>query len=1256
MARTAPFPNFPAIPGMNPGVFVLGGGHDGGGSGSGGGKGRGNGQGGSGGNGGNNAGGDGKSAPDPNRYPDCGTAAHPVDVVTGRAFTHPILDVALPGPLPLRWHRVYSTAACERDFGLGWGWAHSLGWQIEVRRRSLYVWTDQGTKVAFPSLEIGGEVVGPFGWLLHRDEKGYLLDVDDGVLRRFAEPADEGVLFRLTSIEDRNRNMIALEYEAGRLVQVTDSAGRVLVVDSREDGRIERVRVWASAKEGERRELMRYRHDGEGCLIEATDPEGHSWRYAYDEEHRLTRDTDRTGLTFAFVYDAAGRCVESWGHYGDRTDPSLAPDVPAKLADGITPAKGIHHAKLDYHEGGYTEVTDSLEVRRFFGNAHGLLDKAVSAGAVFTATYDDRGFQTSRTDEEGHTTLYERDGRGRILKETDPLGRVTVTVRDDAGRPMAVIDPAGGTSKSERDGRGNEIAITDACGGTTHYAYDSRGLVTTIIGPTGGRYAFEHDKHGNRTTATYPNGAIQRWTYDAVGRCQSEIDQAGRETRFRWSRRGDLLSVERPDGGVSRYEYDGEAHLTAIADPEGRTTLFGWGGYHKLVSRKVGSGEPVRMLYDREGNQVLVRNEQHEEHSYTYDPSGLIIAERTFDGREIGYRHDLAGRLVRVQQGPESVIENAYDAAGQLISRTAGDIQETFDYDARGELIQATRGADAFTFERDACGRVVRETSTVDGVTCSVRTARDAAGLVIGRSTSQGHTLAIHRDGFGVRCRTTIDGVHELRHEADPFGREIRRLLPEGGRIDTTHAPNGRLASRRAVLPGPSPESLARLAALLPEPSWLGREPGITSDRRYGYDRSGELLQVVESSGVAKAYRYDDATRLLEVSGLEGPQEAFRYDATGNPQEVGPGVARRLYSPGNRLLKRGEVCYLWNDRGQLIEKRLGPQHAFRYLWTEDGRLATVIRPGGQTVDFRYDPFGRRTLKRVYAPAEEVLSARRGALIEEVRFLWDGHELVHEFRTRPGAVGEGERAADPIVEVRTYGFEDGGHVPLFQQMSAFAEGAELFHYLTDPVGAPEQLADGVGHIVCHLERAAFGAATIRPGAATSTPLRFQGQYADEETGLHYNRYRYYDPAAGHYISPDPLGLPGGLNLYGYGWNPTHWIDPLGLAYHTPNSGVIYLRTDQSTGKEYVGRSMSLEAFQARRGAHNRALQKRCPGSLAYNFQVLQGGIGNAPALAQAEESWIRAGGGPGGVPGQSGPLENKMHAQAAANYTGPVPFP
>ncbi len=250
------------------------------------------------------------------------------NVVTGRAFTHPITDLELPGPLPLRFRRVYSSKMAERDVGLGYGWGHTFGWEIEVGRRSVTVWNEQGVAVVFPLVRQGDEVIGPWGWLLRRDHEGFSLDVDDGVWRRFT-PADEsGKRYRLAVIEDRNHNRIALTYDQGQLVEVIDSAGRVIRLPPTRDGRIGSIEVKNAVERGQWIAFATYTYDAHGNLASVRDADGFASHYAYDDEHRLTADTDRAGLTFHFMYDREGRCVESWGDYPGGQDPSLAEGLP----------------------------------------------------------------------------------------------------------------------------------------------------------------------------------------------------------------------------------------------------------------------------------------------------------------------------------------------------------------------------------------------------------------------------------------------------------------------------------------------------------------------------------------------------------------------------------------------------------------------------------------------------------------------------------------------------------------------------------------------------------------------------------------------------------------------------------------------------------------------------------------------------------------------------------------------------------------
>jgi RHS repeat-associated protein len=111
--------------------------------------------------------------------------------------------------------------------------------------------------------------------------------------------------------------------------------------------------------------------------------------------------------------------------------------------------------------------------------------------------------------------------------------------------------------------------------------------------------------------------------------------------------------------------------------------------------------------------------------------------------------------------------------------------------------------------------------------------------------------------------------------------------------------------------------------------------------------------------------------------------------------------------------------------------------------------------------------------------------------------------------------------------------------------------EIAYYQCDHLGTPLEMTDHEGRVAWAAHYKAWGEAeqTISAAARKAgvrNPIRFQGQYLDEETGLHYNRHRYYDPGSGRYVSSDPLGLPGGLNAYGYVRNnPVQRVDPWGL---------------------------------------------------------------------------------------------------------------
>ena len=133
----------------------------------------------------------------------------------------------------------------------------------------------------------------------------------------------------------------------------------------------------------------------------------------------------------------------------------------------------------------------------------------------------------------------------------------------------------------------------------------------------------------------------------------------------------------------------------------------------------------------------------------------------------------------------------------------------------------------------------------------------------------------------------------------------------------------------------------------------------------------------------------------------------------------------------------------------------------------------------------------------------------------------------------------------LATYKSYLYSPGSFVPLAQLLGKGRQ-SEIYYYLNDHLGTPQELVNGKGQIAWSAAYRAYGNLAVAFVESVPQPLRFQGQYFDAESGLHYNRYRYYPPETARFITPDPIGLAGGLNQTQYVPNPTGWVDPLGLA--------------------------------------------------------------------------------------------------------------
>ncbi|CUQ56122.1 RHS repeat-associated core domain [Bacteroides caccae] len=207
-----------------------------------------------------------------------------------------------------------------------------------------------------------------------------------------------------------------------------------------------------------------------------------------------------------------------------------------------------------------------------------------------------------------------------------------------------------------------------------------------------------------------------------------------------------------------------------------------------------------------------------------------------------------------------------------------------------------------------------------------------------------------------------------------------------------------------------------------------------------------------------------------------------------------------------------------------------------YKWQANGMLAGVRTPDGRTVTFGYDALGRRVSKRT------------GDSVH--RFGWDGNVVLHEWDI--------EEAQRPKLVTDETGREeyDGTEKPAnlvtwvydgtsFTPVAKVTDG-ERYTIVHDYLGTPTQAYDSKGELVWEMLLDVYGEVKECHGDRTLVPFRYQGQYEDEETGLYYNRFRYYSPEMGMYISSDPIGLEGNNpTLYGYVYDINNMVDIFGL---------------------------------------------------------------------------------------------------------------
>ncbi|MDO5642384.1 MAG: RHS repeat-associated core domain-containing protein [Paracoccus sp. (in: a-proteobacteria)] len=1088
----------------------------------------------------------------------------PVDVASGQVGEFRT-DISIPGTIPLVLNRSYRRGATGIQ---GNDWSGTWAQHLRIEGGTI-IWQDpDGVEFTFdapddevwarnlrcPHLELAGSRSGAL-WIF--DHASQLFTVFDHRI---------GGHVLLDSIQDRNGNEIRFGYNDQGLASVSHSDGFRLMIDSR--NRLIRHALLLGEDSGDC--VFTWQYDADGRLLQVDSAQTGQLRYGYDAQGRLNMWADSHLTRAHFDYDAHDRVIRNWsdsGHLGVE----LAYDLAARR----------------------TRVTDIAGAERIYDwTERGLVWREIDAlGHEWLTEWGNATQILSRTDPMGHVWRNDYDENGNLIRASDPDGNAQVWEYGPDRLPVAHTDATGARTAFRHDSRGNLVAITDALGAERLLRRDDQGKLIRIEHPLNRHERLYYDALNRVSRVRGTSGRETRLTHDTEGRLIRSIDEIGAETAFDHRRdagnpRGAIAAITLPDGVTVTARRNSEGLVSSVTDGTGATREFRFGAFDIPLESRDAAGHRVRLEHDFALRLTAVINEMGQRHELAYDLAGNLVAERDYAGLEQRYIYDALGRVVEHVAADGVVTRYLWSPSGRLQSaRTIGDSDSAirYTYDAAGRATRIEDGKSCVEYAYDQIGRVVSE--TVDGRSVtrdyepgSTRwTARGGDALPLQADMDGGGDLA--RLGFaGTALTFTRDrrGLEVLRESSGGYaqaqGHDITRQLTE---------------QMAGPVSGLSADARTGMLSGGPWRTGAG-DAGARMRRNYEWDRAGRVIGISDMRAGNSQLAYD-ARGLVRATAQERPGAApllrdFDYDPGRNLIAVAEDMrAERLDLDAGRIRRRGHITYQRDARGRVTQKRID-EPGFRpriwaMTWDARDRLIRLETPEGEVWRYEYDALDRRIrrlriLKGGAAGSGSGSDPAGAARQIGQSYQWDGETIIAE----APLYADGSTAWD---RAEHWVYEPGS----FRPMARVTE-AGVQHVVTDHLGTPRELLSDDGDTVhWRAEPGLWGRLdrVERASANDNCPIRFQGQWEDAESGLYYNRYRYYDPDAAQYLTPDPIGLAGGIRPHGYVDDPNEFVDPLGLARcqaFVDGAGTLHIRNkfaDPTNPSYDPRRADELQAF-------------------------------------------------------------------------------
>ncbi len=719
--------------------------------------------------------------------------------------------------------------------------------------------------------------------------------------------------------------------------------------------------------------------------------------------------------------------------------------------------------------------------------------------------------------------------RGQIASITNALSHVTQITRYNAhGQPEEIIDPNGLTTVLTYDTRQRLLSRTV---GTeiTRYQYDGVGQLKKITFPDSSFLSYSYDDAHRLTGITDNMGNRIQYTLDTMGnRTKEEVFDAGNNLAKTQQREYDALSrlwqTLGAENQSTQYQYDAQGNLKQVIDPLLHTTHFQF----DARNRWVGATDPANGLTQQTLNALdrvtQISDPKTITTSYSYNGFGDVTQETSADRGITKYTYDSAGNLKTVLDARGVKHTYTWDALNRPTKRTHTTVTGvpattalTWSYDAGangiGRLTNMTDESGSTSFSYDPQGRLLNKT----------------------QMTKNG----------------TINYTHTLGYQYDSLGRIILTTYPSGTQIATSYGANGRpseiringvvLLNNIAYHPLGEPKNWKWGNGRIYTRNFdldgqIKMHPIGNDTRTLTYDLAGRITHTTDTNPVYnRGYDYDSLDRLVGESD-NSSFKSWQYDANSNRTQAQfggtaypytiAGSSNRLTSVAGPTLKN----YSYDAAGNPLS-----DGATTFTWNAAGKLTATVN-NGKTHTYRYNALDQRVFKN------STLSPR-------FLFFYDPNgQLIGEYRDNTATVTPTD---DWLVRQETIWLED---IPVAVIKKATATSPILIYFIhTDHLNTPRVIVNQSNTPVWRWENThAFGANLLDENPDGNSELfeyhpRFPGQYFDKETGLHYNYFRYYEPETGRYISPDPIGLAGGINTYVYvAGNPMSFTDPTGEA--------------------------------------------------------------------------------------------------------------